>query len=122
MAAPAWSELAGFACFLAFTLALTLSLVLFALLRQRGGSPARSASLPPRAPAYADYSSQADVVARLTRRFCPRCRTPLSADAPEGLCPACLLEGGFEGDAVAGSGNMVTSPAATSLTQSIEKL
>src|SRR6187200_2605158 len=28
---------------------------------------------------------QVDLVARITQRFCPRCRAPLAADAPEGL-------------------------------------
>ena len=27
-----------------------------------------------------------------TTRTCPTCKTPLPADAPEGLCPACLLQ------------------------------
>src|SRR5215470_11963778 len=27
-----------------------------------------------------------------TIRICPRCRTPLPADAPDGLCPTCLLQ------------------------------
>jgi predicted Ser/Thr protein kinase len=26
---------------------------------------------------------------------CPRCQTPLATDAPEGLCPACLMAGGL---------------------------
>jgi serine/threonine protein kinase len=26
-----------------------------------------------------------------TSRFCPQCRQPLASDAPEGLCPQCLL-------------------------------
>jgi predicted Ser/Thr protein kinase len=33
-------------------------------------------------------------------RTCPRCRAPLAADAPEGLCPACLLAGGLEGESL----------------------
>jgi hypothetical protein len=44
-----------------------------------------------------ETSSQAYLVARITQRFCPRCRAPLAADAPEGLCPACLLAGGLAG-------------------------
>jgi predicted Ser/Thr protein kinase len=28
-------------------------------------------------------------------RFCPQCGRPLPADAPQGLCPACLLRGGI---------------------------
>src|SRR5262245_43669775 len=26
---------------------------------------------------------------------CPKCGSPLAADAPAGLCPKCLLQGGF---------------------------
>jgi serine/threonine protein kinase len=29
---------------------------------------------------------------------CPRCQAPLEANAPEGLCPGCLLEAGLEPD------------------------
>ncbi len=43
------------------------------------------------APIAAD--SHIEVVARLTQRFCPQCRSPLAADSPEGLCPACLMAG-----------------------------
>ena len=28
--------------------------------------------------------------------LCPRCKSPLPADAPEGLCPKCLVAAGFE--------------------------
>jgi len=37
---------------------------------------------------------------RVAAGTCPRCRAPLAADAPEGLCPACLLAGGSDGDSV----------------------
>jgi tRNA A-37 threonylcarbamoyl transferase component Bud32 len=30
-------------------------------------------------------------------RFCPQCGKPLSSDAPQGLCPACLLEAALQG-------------------------
>ncbi len=30
-----------------------------------------------------------------TNRLCPECGSPLSADAPEGLCPECLLKAGL---------------------------
>ncbi len=42
-----------------------------------------------------DADVQQTIIARLTQRFCPQCRSPLSADAPEGLCPACLMAGGL---------------------------
>jgi serine/threonine protein kinase len=41
---------------------------------------------------------------------CPRCQSPLAADAPEGLCPACLMAGGL-GSAPQGTpGSAVTTP------------
>jgi prepilin-type processing-associated H-X9-DG protein len=50
-------------------------------------------------------------VARITQRFCPQCRAPLAADAPEGLCPACLMAGGMASAAAAGvNGMAVTTP------------
>jgi serine/threonine protein kinase len=39
-----------------------------------------------------------------TSRFCPRCRQPLAADAPEGLCPQCLLNAAA-GPAPSGAGD-----------------
>jgi hypothetical protein len=30
-----------------------------------------------------------------TNKVCPQCQTPLPADAPDGHCPACLLQGGL---------------------------
>lgn len=27
-----------------------------------------------------------------TQKLCQNCRTPLAADAPRGLCPACLMK------------------------------
>src|SRR5438309_10306547 len=31
----------------------------------------------------------------IATRLCPQCRKELPADAPEGLCPRCLLQGAF---------------------------
>src|SRR5688572_7207264 len=31
---------------------------------------------------------------------CPRCQAALAPDAPEGLCPACLMAGGLEGNSL----------------------
>ena len=44
---------------------------------------------------------------------CPRCRTPLAADAPLGLCPECLLREGFESrdDAFASPEATAASPS-----------
>ncbi len=55
--------------------------------------PQRAAAQPARLPD--DVDSRQSIVARLTQRFCPQCRTALATDAPEGLCPACLLAGGM---------------------------
>jgi tRNA A-37 threonylcarbamoyl transferase component Bud32/type II secretory pathway pseudopilin PulG len=59
-----------------------------------------------------DPSMQVSLVARITQRFCPRCRAPLAADAPEGLCPACLMAGGFASGTVdaPAQGMAVTTP------------
>jgi serine/threonine protein kinase len=40
---------------------------------------------------------------------CPKCQTPLAADAPEGLCPACLMVGGLA-SAPSPTGSAVTTP------------
>src|SRR3954467_12946024 len=40
---------------------------------------------------------------------CPRCQTPLAADAPEGLCPACLMAGGLA-SAPSPAGSAMTTP------------
>ncbi|MFN0019936.1 MAG: serine/threonine-protein kinase [Pirellulaceae bacterium] len=41
---------------------------------------------------------------------CPRCQSPLAADAPEGLCPACLLAGGMASERSPNSGSAATTP------------
>ncbi len=40
---------------------------------------------------------------------CPRCQSPLGADAPEGLCPACLMAGGMA-SAPSPAGSAATTP------------
>ena len=46
-----------------------------------------------------------------TERICPSCKKPLAADAPMGLCPQCLLKGGFATEApTAAGGNFVPLP------------
>src|SRR4029453_14206285 len=58
---------------------------------------------PPRWPT-SPVSDEADVrqtiIARLTQRFCPQCRSPLAPHSPEGLCPACLMAGGLASAAI----------------------
>src|SRR6187402_1315922 len=62
---------------------------------QHNASPARQAQPAPPNEMPADSSI---LVARITHRFCPQCRSPLAADSPEGLCPACLMAGGLGSD------------------------
>ena len=40
---------------------------------------------------------------------CPRCQSPLAADAPEGLCPACLMSEGLA-SAPSPVGSAMTTP------------
>ena len=72
----------------------------------RPKKPEPSPSLP------LDRDSQILVVARITQRFCPQCRSPLAPDAPEGLCPACLMAGalGSEVDVAPANGMAATTP------------
>ncbi|HEX5105488.1 MAG TPA: serine/threonine-protein kinase, partial [Pirellulaceae bacterium] len=60
-------------------------------------SPAAAVAPPPAQASHLDPAVQASLVARLTQRFCPQCRSPLAADSPEGLCPACLMAGAIGG-------------------------
>src|SRR5262245_8749532 len=58
---------------------------------------------PPPSPARSggdDADIRQTIIARLTQRFCPQCRSPLAPDSPEGLCPACLMAGGLASAAV----------------------
>ncbi len=47
-----------------------------------------------------------------TIRFCPGCRKPLAPDAPQGLCPACLLKAALDPASNAPSG-VAATPAGT---------
>src|SRR3970282_444104 len=73
-----------------------VALIFFATQRARTAPASITSPAVYRPPAEADgATSSAEVFARLTQRFCPQCRSPLATDAPEGLCPACLLAGGL---------------------------
>lgn len=67
---------------------------------------------PPSRRAPDDHDSRLDLVTRITRRFCPRCRAALADDSPQGLCPACLLSEGIESESAPGAvdGAAVTTP------------
>jgi predicted Ser/Thr protein kinase len=93
----------GLVCLLMIGLPLVLLLVLLPVVR-RSSPPAAA----PHRPAPAPSPSPQEV---LRSRFfvaptsgptreCPRCGAPLPADAPEGLCPACLLAGGISDEAL----------------------
>jgi WD40 repeat protein len=43
--------------------------------------------------------------------LCPRCGLTVPADSPEGLCPACLLRGGLEGEAAETLNAQAATPA-----------
>src|SRR5262245_55159061 len=81
------------------------------LRRQSQAAPATPQPSQQAAPAnWADDSLS--VISRITQRFCPRCRSTLAADAPEGLCPTCLMAGGLASAAVVepASGFAATTP------------
>jgi phage shock protein PspC (stress-responsive transcriptional regulator)/predicted Ser/Thr protein kinase len=99
LAIVSWNEVAIVMTLATFVMAWILVFVMVGVkLRHQS----RAAPIAPRPahpfppPHCADDSLS--VVSRITQRFCPRCRAPLAADAPEGLCPACLLAGGLASD------------------------
>src|SRR5271154_5028547 len=47
-----------------------------------------------------------------TMRICQKCRQPLPADAPEGLCPACLAKVALGTEPVAPGGTININPLA----------
>ena len=50
-------------------------------------------------------------------RTCPRCGTPHGPDAPDGLCPACLLEVGLEGEETLGQAARESMPTPEELAE-----
>src|SRR5262245_53841539 len=101
-----------------FTTVMVWVLIIIAFIRkgrdQRAVSPQAPAPAWPPVPAPAPISGEQSVhlVARITQRFCPRCRAPLAADAPEGLCPACLMAYGLASGAAVepANGTAMTTP------------
>ncbi len=43
-------------------------------------------------------------------RNCPNCQTPVPADAPGGVCPACALRAGFNGESISDAPTLVMTP------------
>src|SRR5690349_14388506 len=73
---------------------IAVTLVLLRASQEAPGEPAKALPMGP-PPVLADAVSHIDVVAKIAKRFCPKCRAVLTSDSPEGLCPACLLAGGL---------------------------
>jgi len=46
-----------------------------------------------------------------TERICPSCHRPLAPDAPQGLCPECLMQAGFGTGAAPNPGEPTSPPA-----------
>ncbi len=47
-------------------------------------------------------------------RKCPKCGSPMPADAPQGLCPRCVMEIGLASDAETRASGVASGPAGTS--------
>src|SRR5271169_2930174 len=58
--------------------------------RKNSAAPSHSQPAPPPPPAPVP-SQPAPVAATVELKRCPQCHLPLAADAPEGLCPHCLV-------------------------------
>src|ERR1035437_639282 len=95
LAEPSTIALFGMGLFLLFILALLGAIIfLIAYLSRRPGK-----TTPPMAPPPPVYPKT-----EVMPRKCPQCGATLQPDAPEGLCPACLLQRGFATEAGAPSG------------------
>src|ERR1035437_9000820 len=95
LAEPSTIALFGMGLFLLFILALLGAIIfLIAYLSRRPGK-----TTPPMAPPPPVYPKT-----EVMPRKCPQCGATLQPDAPEGLCPECLLQRGFATEAGAPSG------------------
>jgi tRNA A-37 threonylcarbamoyl transferase component Bud32 len=72
----------------------------------RPGVPAATAPVSPRAAAASPAAAKTQVMPRK----CPQCGAALVVDAPEGLCPACLLQRGFATETGASAGQTAFVP------------
>jgi serine/threonine protein kinase len=95
------------AIFLIFALAalVVVGLILFLIVRSRGKG--RTAEPPPAPAAKSPAPAQSTEV---MPRKCPKCGAELKADAPEGLCPACLLQRGLATEGAAPPGTAPFTP------------
>jgi predicted Ser/Thr protein kinase len=101
-----WTEVLILLGCAVFYIAIPALVVVSILVSKRSGERSTtsvSVPQPPRWPA-SPVADEADarqtIIARLTQRFCPQCRSSLAPDAPEGLCPACLMAGGLASAAI----------------------
>src|SRR6185312_12032194 len=80
--------------------AVVLGIIIFVIARPRGKS---APVVPPTAPIMPPPTPGGGT--EVIPRKCPKCGADLKSDAPEGLCPACLLQRGFatEGGALPGT-------------------
>jgi serine/threonine protein kinase/phage shock protein PspC (stress-responsive transcriptional regulator) len=98
MAMISWNEVAIVMVLATFTMVWVLVIMKVAVRLRTQPQPQMEPLVqkPAHQAAAAHWAEESlSVVSRLTQRFCPRCRAPLAADAPEGLCPACLMAGGL---------------------------
>jgi tRNA A-37 threonylcarbamoyl transferase component Bud32/TM2 domain-containing membrane protein YozV len=103
LAEPSTIALFGMGLFLLFILVLLGGIIfLIAYFSRKPGKTA-----PPTAPPPPVYPKT-----EVMPRKCPQCGATLQPDAPEGLCPACLLQHGFatEGGAPSGPSSFVPPP------------
>src|SRR5438046_15034 len=87
---PLRLALFGGCCALFACLVGILSLAIFLVERRRVRAAARARNSEPNVKPVA-RSARRERIAAPSR--CPECGTELPADAPEGLCPQCLLKG-----------------------------
>jgi len=99
-----WELLMVLATLLCFGLVVVLAVGLIIYFVRRGDQ--QKSGLPPVPPPPAVTKTE------VIPHKCPQCGVALQLDAPEGLCPACLLQRGFatEGGAPAGQSSFVPPP------------
>jgi hypothetical protein len=89
-----------FFCVVVIPVAGVVAIVYFIVNRGKSNpQPAPTLPVPPVAPAPASPLPPMPARTEVTPRKCPQCGAVLQPDAPEGLCPACLLQRGFATEA-----------------------
>src|SRR5262245_5263700 len=119
LATTTWNDVAMVLTISTFVMVWVLVMITVGVKLRRQSQVAPATPKPANQPAAAHWAEDSlTVISRITQRFCPRCRAPLAADAPEGLCPACLMAGGLASAAAVepASGFAVTTPPSGSKT------